>query len=90
LVSDKSLGLIKLEYGLQQTIFLSPKVYSLLIENYKINYKVKGISQDIKFTLEDLLFKKGFVLFVLFFKKDSLKLNPKTKSIDDNLVQTSK
>jgi DNA polymerase elongation subunit (family B) len=64
LVNSKTLGKMKLEHTLKKAIFLSPKMYYLETTDGKVIYKVKGLSHDIKLTLEDfsnLLYKDSFI-----------------------------
>jgi hypothetical protein len=63
-VSNTILGKMKLENVLEKAIFLSPKVYCLLTEDGKLIYKIKGLSHDIEFTMNDfenLLYKDTFI-----------------------------
>jgi len=53
LISDKTLGLMKLENTINKAIFLSPKVYCLLTEDNNLIYKVKGLSHDVELTMKD-------------------------------------
>jgi hypothetical protein len=64
LVNSKILGKMKLENILDKAIFLAPKLYYLEIEDGKVIYKVKGLSHDVKLTIDDfenLLFKDTFL-----------------------------
>jgi len=53
LVSNKILGLMKLENSIEKAIFLSPKVYCLETIDGDIIYKVKGLSHKIELTMND-------------------------------------
>jgi hypothetical protein len=53
LINSKVLGLMKLEYILDDAIFLAPKVYYLKTIEGKIIYKVKGLKHIIELTLND-------------------------------------
>jgi len=64
LVNSKVLGKMKLENIIDKAIFLAPKLYYLEIEDGKVIYKVKGLSHDVKLTIDDfenLLFKNTFL-----------------------------
>jgi hypothetical protein len=64
MVSNTILGKMKLENVLTKAIFLAPKTYSLLTEDDKLIYKVKGLSHNIELTMDDfnnLLFKQSFL-----------------------------
>ena len=50
LISETSLGKLKLENVCNKTIFLSPKVYYLETENKEVIYKVKGLKHEIELT----------------------------------------
>jgi hypothetical protein len=64
LVNSKVLGLMKLEYGLTDAIFIAPKVYYLETEDGKVIYKVKSLKHEIELTkndFESLLVEKSFL-----------------------------
>uniref|UniRef100_UPI0031F33F7F hypothetical protein n=1 Tax=Russula emetica TaxID=152958 RepID=UPI0031F33F7F len=53
LVNSKVLGKMKLEYILDEAIFLAPKVYYLKTNEGEIIYKVKGLKHSIELSLND-------------------------------------
>jgi len=64
LISETTLGKMKLENICKEAIFLSPKVYFLINNNGKVTYKVKGLSHNVKMTFNDfdsLLVKDTFL-----------------------------
>ncbi len=63
LIDNKILGKLKLENICKKVIFLSPKVYCLLMESEELIYKVKGLKHEVELTYED---------FELLLVKDSL------------------
>jgi hypothetical protein len=63
-ISNTILGKMKLEYILNDAIFLAPKVYYLECDNGKVIYKVKGLKHEVELTkndFENLLFKDSFL-----------------------------
>jgi DNA polymerase type B, organellar and viral len=62
-VDEKILGKMKLEYILEDAIFLAPKVYYLETEDNEVIYKVKGLKHEVELTMKD---------FELLLNKDSL------------------
>src|SRR5712691_7302750 len=54
---------LKFENICKKAIFLSPKVYCLLMESEELIYKVKGLKHEVELTYED---------FELLLVKDSL------------------
>jgi uncharacterized protein YuzE len=64
MVSNKTLGLMKLENKLKKAIFLAPKLYCYETIDGKIIHKVKGLSHDIDLNMQDfeqLLYKESFI-----------------------------
>jgi hypothetical protein len=62
MISNTILGKIKLEYTLNDAIFLAPKMYYLETDDGKIIYKVKGLKHEVELTkldFEKLLFKQS-------------------------------
>jgi hypothetical protein len=53
MISDTILGKMKLEYILNDAIFLAPKMYYLETVDGQIIYKVKGLKHEIELTLKD-------------------------------------
>ena len=64
MVSDTELGFMKLEYIVEEGIFLAPKVYCLKFADGSIKYRVKGLKSDVNLTFEDFraLLKKDSVI----------------------------
>ena len=59
-VDEKILGKMKLEYILEDAIFLAPKVYHLETQDKEVIYKVKGLKHEIELSrsdFESLLYK---------------------------------
>jgi hypothetical protein len=64
LISDTTLGKLKLENVCKKAIFLAPKVYCLETEDNNLIYKVKGLKHEIELTMDDfekLLYKDVFI-----------------------------
>jgi len=64
MISEKTLGKLKLENVCSKTIFLAPKVYYLETEDGNIIYKVKGLSHNIPLNSNDfnnLLIKQSLL-----------------------------
>jgi len=55
IVSDKGLGLLKLENISSKAIFLAPKLYYLKTIDDKESFKVKGLDKNVKLTEEDFI-----------------------------------
>jgi len=64
MISNTILGKMKLEYILNDAIFLAPKMYYLETIDSKVIYKVKGLKHEVELTkidFENLLFKQSIL-----------------------------
>lgn len=63
-LSEKKLGLFKIEKHFKRVVYLGPKIYGGIIEGDKEVVKVKGLKETLPFTQLESLVKKGSSLKV--------------------------